>query len=59
MLLATGGLIGAFILVFVWQSGLPHGAAEAVVYSYGMIPAVPFGSASSRPASPGCRPGRR
>lgn len=41
----TGGLIGACVLVFLWQQGLPPRAAEDAIYAYGMIPAVLFGSA--------------
>jgi membrane associated rhomboid family serine protease len=44
--LATTGLVGACVLVFFWQSGLPPRLAEEAVYSFGMIPAVVFGSAS-------------
>ena len=42
---ATVGLVAACVLVFFWQTGLPPHAATAAVYSYGMIPAVLFGSA--------------
>ncbi len=41
----TIGLIAACTLVFLWQQSLPPGAAQQVVYSYGMIPAVLFGEA--------------
>src|SRR5215470_17444851 len=42
--LATIGLVGACVLVFLWQSGLPPRQAEEAVYSFGMIPATVFGS---------------
>ena len=42
--IATVGLVAACVLVFFWQTGLPPRAATAAVYSYGMIPAVLFGS---------------
>jgi membrane associated rhomboid family serine protease len=42
---ATVGLVTACVLVFLWQTSLPPHAAAAAVYSYGMIPAVLFGSA--------------
>jgi membrane associated rhomboid family serine protease len=45
MPLATPALITACSLVFFWQTGLPPRAAEWAIYSYGMIPAVLFGSA--------------
>ena len=45
MPLATTALVAACSLVFLWQIGLPPGAAERAIYSYGMIPAVVFGSA--------------
>ena len=45
MPLATAALITACSLVFFWQTGLPPRAAERAIYSYGMIPAVLFGSA--------------
>jgi membrane associated rhomboid family serine protease len=41
---ATVGLVAACVLVFFWQTGLPPRAATGAVYSYGMIPAVLFGS---------------
>ena len=41
---ATVGLVTACVLVFLWQTSLPPHAAAAAVYSYGMIPAVLFGS---------------
>ena len=44
MPVTTEGLVAACVLVFFWQSGLPLRAATAAVYSYGMIPAVLFGS---------------
>ena len=47
---ATAGLVGACVLVFLWQMGLPPRAALEAVYGYGMIPAVLFGSAELRPA---------
>jgi membrane associated rhomboid family serine protease len=47
--IATIGLVGACVLIFLWQSGLPPRLAEEAVYSYGMIPAVVFGSASLPP----------
>jgi membrane associated rhomboid family serine protease len=46
---ATIGLVGGCVLVFLWQSGLPPRLAEDAVYSFGMIPAVVFGSASLPP----------
>jgi membrane associated rhomboid family serine protease len=42
---ATTALVAACSLVFLWQIGLPHRPAERAIYSYGMIPAVVFGSA--------------
>jgi len=42
--LATIGLVGTCVLVFLWQSGLPPRQAEEAVYSFGMIPATVFGS---------------
>ena len=45
MPLATTALVATCSLVFLWQIGLPPGAAERAIYSYGMIPAVIFGSA--------------
>lgn len=42
---ATGALVAACVLVYLWQAGLPPRSAAAAVYSYGMIPAVLFGSA--------------
>ena len=42
---ATVGLIAACSLVFLWQVGLPHRAARWAIYSYGMVPALLFGSA--------------
>jgi membrane associated rhomboid family serine protease len=41
----TWALIAACIGVFVWQTGLGPGAAEAAVYRYGVVPAVLFGNA--------------
>jgi len=41
----TYGVIGLCVAVFLWQISLPPGAAQAVVYAYGMIPAVLFGAA--------------
>jgi len=41
----TIGLIAVSTLVFLWQVSLPAGAAEQVVYAYGLIPAVLFGAA--------------
>lgn len=43
--LATIGLVTACVLIFLWQVGLSPRAAEAAIYSYGMIPAVVFGHA--------------
>jgi membrane associated rhomboid family serine protease len=42
--IATVGLVAACVLVFFWQTGLPPRAATTALYSYGMIPAVLFGS---------------
>ena len=42
MPVVTYGLIGFCVLVFLWQLGQN---AEAVAYSYGMVPAVLFGTA--------------
>ena len=44
----TIGLIAACVLVFLWQASLPPQAAQAAVYSFGMIPAVVFGEAYLR-----------
>ena len=41
--IATYGLIAGCAAVFLWQKGLPPRAAEAAIYSYGMIPAILFG----------------
>ena len=41
----TYGLIGACVLVFLWQLGLGPRAASNAIYSYGMVPAVLFGHA--------------
>ena len=41
----TIGLIALCVLVFLWQVTLPPQAAQAAVYSFGMIPAVVFGEA--------------
>ncbi len=38
----TWGIIAACTLIFVWQSGLPPGAAEAVFLTYGAVPAHIF-----------------
>jgi membrane associated rhomboid family serine protease len=42
--LATGSLVGACSLVFLWQTGLPPRAAMSAMFSYGMIPEVLFGN---------------
>jgi membrane associated rhomboid family serine protease len=39
-------LIGACVLVFLWQVSLPPGAEQNAVYGLGMIPAVLFGYAA-------------
>jgi len=41
----TYGLIAACAAVFLWQDGLDPQAADAVAYTYGMVPAVLFGDA--------------
>ncbi len=42
----TVSLILACGLVFFWQATLPPDAAQRAVYSFGMVPAVVFGSAT-------------
>jgi len=42
----TYGLIGACVLVFLWQIGQGEQAQQAIAYAYGMVPAVLFGEAS-------------
>ena len=41
----TFAVIGATVLVFLWQSSLGPAAGEQAVYRYGVIPAVLFGRA--------------
>jgi membrane associated rhomboid family serine protease len=43
--LVTFALIGATVMVFLWQSSLGPAAGEQAVYRYGVIPAVLFGRA--------------
>ena len=50
---ATVGLVAACVLVFFWQTGLPPRAATTALYSYGMIPAVIFGSGRAAGAPAG------
>ena len=40
----TYALIGVCVAVFLWQSGLSSRGATNAVYSYGMVPAVLFGT---------------
>ncbi len=46
---ATGGLIVACAIVFLWQLGQGPHAADAVALAYGLVPAVFFGSAELPP----------
>src|SRR5476649_2649848 len=41
----TGALIATCGAVFAWQLGLSADAADGAAFSYGMVPAVLFGSA--------------
>ncbi len=43
--MVTVGLIGACILVYLWQASLGLQGGQAAVYSFGMIPARLFGDA--------------
>ena len=47
--LVTWGLIGACVLVFLWQLSLSGGAAQEAVYGFGLIPAVLFGERTLPP----------
>jgi len=42
----TYGLVGACVVVFLWQIGQGEQAQRAIAYAYGMVPAVLFGAAS-------------
>ena len=46
----TIGAIVACALVFLWQVGLPDDDAVRVVFAYGLVPAVLFGTQSLPPA---------
>jgi membrane associated rhomboid family serine protease len=46
---ATGGLITACAIVFLWQLGEGPRAAHAIALAYGLVPAVFFGSAELPP----------
>ena len=39
--IVTWSIIGACVLVFLWQSSLGAKAGEIALYQYGMIPARP------------------
>jgi membrane associated rhomboid family serine protease len=43
--LVTWALIGATVMVFLWQTSLGPSGGEHAVYRYGVIPAVLFGKA--------------
>jgi membrane associated rhomboid family serine protease len=43
--IATGGIIAACGVVFLWQVGQGPRAAEAIALAYGLVPAVFFGTA--------------
>lgn len=45
----TIGLIAACVLVFLWQAGSSAEGVQAAIFSYGVIPAVLFGSATLSP----------
>jgi membrane associated rhomboid family serine protease len=45
----TIGLMAACTAVFLWQDGLAPRAQEAATFSYGMVPAVLFGTADLPP----------
>lgn len=45
----TWSIIGACVLVFLWQSVLGADAAQIAIYEFGMIPARLFGEAELRP----------
>ena len=46
--IVTWSIIGACVLVFLWQSALGAKAGEIALYQYGMIPARLFGMAKLR-----------
>jgi len=48
--IVTYGLIGACILVYLWQASLTKEAAEEAVYALGLIPAVLFSRAELQDA---------
>jgi membrane associated rhomboid family serine protease len=45
----TWGIIAACILVFIWQVSVPPQAAQAIAYSFGLIPAVLLGARDLAP----------